>query len=328
MKEALWGETEENRALWGETEENGGEKKDKVRNTNVLERREEAQERVKEVRRRNSDEEMESDEEEELDRNEIDVLASIISTAVKSDGFFRHQQVGEGDLATEEKEKIVKELVQSKPALFLQRFGRFLSVTQLDYFESLRDDDFEVSHYLKETKQLTCRKVRQQRVKNRRYAMLQRMLAASDPHFSEAAMRERNPLLYQQLVGKFMTAEEKAADEAVDMTNCSLSKIILEHMDINKERDDRKREEKEEQEEEFDTDEEVEEDDKSVARLEGGKEFLKQEFVNAAYQSFLAGKDSGLDYSQIDADATLDDLDAEEQEEQEKYFDESDENDE
>ena len=41
------------------------------------------------------------------------------------------------------------------------------------------------------------------------------------------------------------------------MTNCSLSKIILEHMDINKERDDRKREEKEEQEEEFDTDEEV-----------------------------------------------------------------------
>ena len=30
--------------------------------------------------------------------------------------------------------------------------------------------------------------------------MLQRMLAASDPHFSEAAMRERNPLLYQQLV--------------------------------------------------------------------------------------------------------------------------------
>merc|ERR1719350_1497216 len=270
---------------------------------------------------------MESDEEEEEDLDS-DVLASIINTAVKSEGFFRHQQVGEGELATDEKEKIVKELVQSKPALFLQRFGRFLSVAQLDYFESLQDEDFELSHYLKETKQLTCRKVRQQRVKNRRYAMLQRMLAASHPHFSESAMRERNPLLYQQLVGKFMTAEEKAADEAVDMTNCSLSKIILEHMDINKERDDRKREEKEEQEEEFDSEEEADGDDKNVARLEGGKEFLKQEFVNAAYQSFLAGKDPGLDYDQIDADATLDDLDAEELEQQEKYFDESDENDE
>ena len=98
MKEALWGETEENRALWGETEQNGGEKKDKVRNTDLLERRrEEAQERVEEVRRRNSDEEMESDDEEEdeeeLNRDETDVLGSIISTAVKSDGFFRHQQV-------------------------------------------------------------------------------------------------------------------------------------------------------------------------------------------------------------------------------------------
>ena len=31
--------------------------------------------------------------------------------------------------------------------------------------------------------------------------MLQRMLASSDTHFSESAMRERNPLLYQQLVG-------------------------------------------------------------------------------------------------------------------------------
>ena len=95
MKEALWGETDENRALWGEQEENGGERVDKVRNTDVLERRrEEAQKRVEEVRRRNSDEEMESDEEEEeLNRDETDVLGSIISTAVKSDGFFRHQQV-------------------------------------------------------------------------------------------------------------------------------------------------------------------------------------------------------------------------------------------
>jgi hypothetical protein len=35
-----------------------------------------------------------------------------------------------------------------------------------------------------------------------------------------------------------------------------------------------------------------------------------------------------MDYEKIDADVTLDDLEAEEQELQEKYFDESDENDE
>ena len=101
-KESWWGETKEvGEALWGETEENGGEKrdgggKDKVGSSTVLpERKESAAEKV-EVRRRNSDEEMESDDDEEveeLDRDESDVLASIINTAVKSDGFFRHQQV-------------------------------------------------------------------------------------------------------------------------------------------------------------------------------------------------------------------------------------------
>ena len=34
--------------------------------------------------------------------------------------------MGEGDLSEDEKKKIVTELVQNKPAVFLQRFGRFL----------------------------------------------------------------------------------------------------------------------------------------------------------------------------------------------------------
>ena len=93
MKESWWGETKEvGEALWGETEENGGEKRDRVGSSTVLpERKESATENV-EVRR-NSDEEMESDDEEEVEEHESDVLASIINTAVKSDGFFRHQQV-------------------------------------------------------------------------------------------------------------------------------------------------------------------------------------------------------------------------------------------
>ena len=99
MKESWWGETKEvGEALWGETEENGGEKrgKDKVGSSTVLPERKESAAENGEVRRRNSDEEMESDDEEEvgeIDRDVGDVLASIINTAVKSDGFFRHQQV-------------------------------------------------------------------------------------------------------------------------------------------------------------------------------------------------------------------------------------------
>ena len=106
MKEVLWGETEEN---GGEGSplmlhlllliilSQKGEKVDRSRSPLMLdEKRQGASERPRLELRRNSDEEMESDEEEEveeLDRDESDVLASIINTAVKSDGFFRHQQV-------------------------------------------------------------------------------------------------------------------------------------------------------------------------------------------------------------------------------------------
>jgi len=193
-------------ALWGEMEENSKEDK-KI--ANVAEKKD-ASERII-VARRNSDEEMESDDEDDVDdkikamdkttevEEEGNVRASIIRTAVRSEGFFRHQQVGEGDLSEDEKKKIVTELVQNKPAVFLQRFGRFLSVSQLDYFESLQDDDFELSHYLRETKQLTCRKVRQQRVKNRR----------SRDHISIVKRSGKRDIV-RGLVGKVRDAAEDA----------------------------------------------------------------------------------------------------------------------
>ena len=88
-------------ALWGEMEENSKEDK-KI--ANVAEKKD-ASERII-VARRNSDEEMESDDDEDDvdDKNkamgktpeveeEGNVRASIIRTAVRSEGFFRHQQV-------------------------------------------------------------------------------------------------------------------------------------------------------------------------------------------------------------------------------------------
>ena len=87
-------------ALWGEMEENG---KDDKKIANVAEKKD-APERIF-VARRSSDEEMESDDEDDVDdkikamdkttevEEEGNVHASIIRTAVRSEGFFRHQQV-------------------------------------------------------------------------------------------------------------------------------------------------------------------------------------------------------------------------------------------
>ena len=154
------------------------------------------------------------------------------------------------------------------------------------------------------------------------------MLEASDEYFSNEAMKARNPLLHEQMVGRFLTEEEKEEEARPDMTNCSLSKIILDHMDLNKERDDKKRMKEAEDEEEFDTDDddESEEDDgdEALGRQDGGREFLKQQFVKTVYQSFLQGKDDGFDYRKIDNDESLDDLDAEQRDAEDRYFQDSD----
>jgi len=254
------------------------------------------------------------------------LVNEMIKTVANSNGFFRHQQKDEPDLTIEEKADIARELLKGKPATFVERYGKYLSEIQLEYFEEFKSDNYELDFFLKKARQDQCRFIKGSVVKNRRYAAMRRMLQQNDEHFSEPAMKARNPLLHEQLVGRFMTDEEKEEQDRPDMSNCSLSSIILEHMDINKERDDKKQMKDVEEEEEFDTDDEDtdSDDEERLGRQEGGREFLKQQFVKAAYQSFLEGRDEGVDYRNIDADEALDDLDTEQRDAEERYFDDSD----
>ena len=255
------------------------------------------------------------------------LLEDIIKTVSCSEGFFRHQQRDEPDLSVEEKSKIATELISSKPGLFLSRFGKFLTEDQLTYFENLKTANYECEFYLRQVRQEQCRYINQNKVKNRRYAALRNMLETNDDYFSWEAMKARQPLLHEQLVGRFLTTEEKEMEERPDMSNCSLSKIILDHMDLNKERDDKKRMKEEEEVEEFDTDEDEPEDgndDEELGRLDGGRDFLRQQFVKSVYQTFLAGKDTGFDYRKVDTDESLDDLEAEQRDAEERYFEDGD----
>ena len=259
--------------------------------------------------------------------DEDNIVQDIIKTVSCSQGFFRHQQKDEPDLTLEEKSKIASDLISSKPGLFLSRYGKFLTENHLEYFESLKTANYECEFYLKQARQDQCRFINQNKVKNRRYAALRNMLETNDEYFSSEAMKARYPLLHEQLVGRFLTEEEREEEARPDMTNCSLTKIILDHMDLNKERDDRKRMKDQEDEEEFDTDEDEsdgDESDEDLAKQNGGRDFLKQQFVKSVYQSFLGGKDVGFDYSKIDNDESLDDLDTEQRDAEERYFEDSD----
>lgn len=253
----------------------------------------------------------------------------IIQVASGSKGFFRHQQIGDPDLTKQDKISIVTDLLENKPSTFLQRFGQFLSEDHLTFFEDMSDQNYEVGFYLKEARQKQCKYVQEHRVKNRRFQAMQKMISAGDEHFSEESMRQRNPLLYGQLIGQFLTDEERSVADRPDMTNCSLANIIMEHMDIDRERNLKKRLQGNE-EEEFDTDSEDEDLQLTVSPNptgsldDGEKNALKREFVQASYQSFIAGLDAGVDYSLIDEDSDLDDLNLENRENEERYFDEDD----
>eukprot|EP00088_Acartia_fossae_P040887 TRINITY_DN4262_c0_g1_i4.p1 TRINITY_DN4262_c0_g1~~TRINITY_DN4262_c0_g1_i4.p1 ORF type:complete len:332 (-),score=92.83 TRINITY_DN4262_c0_g1_i4:81-1076(-) len=253
----------------------------------------------------------------------------IIQVATGSQGFFKHQQLGDPDLTRQEKANIVTQLLDNRPAVFLQRFGRFLSEDHLAYFEDVPDKEYEIEFYLREARQKQCKYVQDHKIKNRRFNALQKMINEGHDHFSEESMRMRNPLLYDQLIRQYQTEEERMEQERPDMTNCSLSNIIMDHMDLNRQREIKKRLEAVD-EEEFDSESEDEEEkDRGGGVVTDGqavsdqdKLVFRREFVNAAYQSFLAGKDPGIDYRAIDHNPDLDDLALEDQESEERYFDE------
>ena len=55
-------------------------------------------------------------------------------------------------------------------------------------------------------------------------------LESQGSYFSDSEMKHRDPLLYDQLIGQYLTDEEAA--EKVDRSDLRLSTIICNHMDI------------------------------------------------------------------------------------------------
>ena len=201
---------------------------------------------------------------------------------------------------------------------FVCKFGAHFTPSQLTRFTLLSAGDREVSSALLHISRSSSS--RRRRVKNRRLAAWRRMEAASDAYVGEEAMRDRDPLAYEQMVGRFMTEEEKRERDAAltDSTNCSLTNIILEHVDLNRRRDRLKEQEAGEKVEENDSEEEESEEGGETDSKEG----LRAEFLDHMLQSFLGGKDSDhFDYSKVDEDEDLDDCEESERDREEKYFD-------
>ncbi|XP_068855205.1 coiled-coil domain-containing protein 97-like [Aphelocoma coerulescens] len=142
------------------------------------------------------------------------------------------------------------------------------------------------------------------RLRNRRFAALRELLKGGE-YFSEEQMRLRAPGLFHHYIGRFRDPKSapgppKSApgppQKPWELLLSSLQEAAL---------GDCPEEEEEEEEEE---DEDEDEDEERIPD-EAERELLRLEFTSRMYQSFLEGQDSDFDYSQVDENPELDNLD-------------------
>ncbi|XP_015172905.1 PREDICTED: vacuolar protein sorting-associated protein 35 isoform X4 [Polistes dominula] len=285
----------------------------------------------------------------------------LLNYLAGSDANFKSQQKDDPELTFEEKRKIASDLLKKSHCLFLAKFGHHLNEEHLKYFDSVKDENYEISYHINRLHRHFNNSIRQRDIKNRRYEALKKLIEEGE-YFSECEMMKRNPLLYEHLVGQYLTQKQKKTRDNIDMKNATFVHLLMESIERNwvKEREKLQKEEEEEEEDnaikendsddtnesslskqsnletvpikswgEF-TDVPVKQEEetktkqihKSVPKISNEeKQILKEEFVTHMYQSFLEGKDLDFDYSVVDNNEAYDNVDLRTQDEEEKYFD-------
>lgn len=128
------------------------------------------------------------------------------------------QQRNEPDFTREQKHTILHDLYTTNPANFIYRFGSLLTDDELkEYFDSNAD-------YIHKIKTSNPHKLSA----NRRYTYMQQLLT-NGTYFSDEAMKERSPLLYEQMIGKYNDGTTK---ELVTKTASGpLADFYMEHLE-------------------------------------------------------------------------------------------------
>lgn len=207
---------------------------------------------------------------------------------------FKTLRHGEQDLTREEKLVQMQKTLHDDPALFLSKWGRYLSQRTLTSFRQIHNN-YEVDFYLDSllysegndqpnpADTNSRHPSRQQKsefytlVQNRRYEFLKRHLKNSD-YFSDESIQLRDPILYDQYIGQHIPAREKKEPFANDITlvNRILSNIdrkyVDDHLYKQKIIDEEQMEEEEEDEEEESDDEIFEEPTPAVMTKRKGKD--------------------------------------------------------
>lgn len=127
----------------------------------------------------------------------------------QNDVFYKSQQKDEADLSGDEKRNILSDLLEAKPSKFLERYHRYIGSEFLPLFESQVESDNVYLDKIAQEERNAKRnaQIEDRRVRNIRYLALQKL--RDEGYFSNEKMREREPMLFDSMVGKYLEDHEK-----------------------------------------------------------------------------------------------------------------------
>ncbi|XP_019881075.1 coiled-coil domain-containing protein 97 isoform X2 [Aethina tumida] len=257
--------------------------------------------------------------------NERDKIIDFLTS--NNQVIFKLQQIGDNDLNKQQKFEIALEIFEKS-----KKFSQ---------------EDQEIDLIMKQL--IMEIRTRNKQVKNRRYEALKQLIK-EDEYFSDIEMMKRNPVLYEELVGQYLTPEEKCERDKYKMDGgVTFVKILMEGIERDNAEATRKKLENEEEEQTMETDSDNSErsespppctsrwgeyDDapKQIHKQKPKAKFitaderklLKEEFVTHMYQSFLDGNDLDFDYGTVDDNVSYDDMDQIDHDAEDAYFDSED----
>ncbi|CAF0995025.1 unnamed protein product [Adineta steineri] len=242
-------------------------------------------------------------------------ITSMFDRICSSNVTITSQQRNEPDFTYEQKHTILHDLYTTNPASFIYRFGSLLTDDELKHYFDPNAD------YIRQISTPNRHKI----CANRRFTYMQQLLA-NGTYFSDEAMKERSPLLYEQMIEKY---NDNTNNQLVKKTaDGVLADFYMEHLEsmnhherVAEEFENEERFRNEDDDDESEEDEE-EEDETKYSSAE--RELYRQEFLAIQKEKFLNGEDSNIDYTSIDNNDNLDNIKIREHDEEEKYFDDED----
>uniref|UniRef100_A0A3P9M2Q6 Coiled-coil domain containing 97 n=1 Tax=Oryzias latipes TaxID=8090 RepID=A0A3P9M2Q6_ORYLA len=273
-------------------------------------------------------------------QSESSYVNAMLTDVAMSGSQVRSQQIGEAELSLGERRQELLQQFRSRPLVFLERYHAYLKPEHLPVFSHVSSDP-RAQHYSNVVRTRAACCTSRTRVRNHRYAAL-RALQKEGKYFSEEEMRRREPLLYEQYIGQYLTDDEviersqEAMSDGADegqgapgsgtgglanlLLNSYQERLIQSRLQEEQEREDGAQEEEEDEEDDDTQQKEWEPTDEEKA-------LLREEFVSQMHQRFLDGKDKDFNYSEVDENPEYDNLDIVNRDAEEKYFDEDDDED-